>query len=282
MTAMTLTPTRRTTLPVGLALGSVAGAALLVAGVWNAFIQEHVSVSSPPSLPVGATPAQAMSRYLTWYAGTVAQQRTDAIVAMVGVMGVVILADALRRRVADTNLLGRAACTAMAGGGIMWVTGQLVGIGGPRAVGLMATHGNPIQGVGSIGFTIDTITDAFSAAAFVLLGLAMVAIGIAPVRLGNVRWTALTTVTGVLSLVVAVGYLQGIDPITTYVLGALAAVLLPIWLAWTGHNLDRPNQPPLPQPGTPPGSRQGFNSPLSARPPAAVGPESANSDPSRL
>ena len=238
MTAMTLTPVRRATLPVGLALGSVAGTALLAAGIWNALIQEHVTVAAPPSgIGPQVPPLQAMHTYYTWYAGTVGQQRADTIVAMIGVSGLVLLADALRRR-AGADLLARAACTAIGAGGIVWLVGALIDIGGHRAVGLMATHGNPIAGVNSIAFTVDVTADAFSAAAFILLGLAMVALGIAPVRAGRPRWATLSTITGLVSLVVAIGYLQGIDSVTTYVLGALAAALLPAWLVWTGHLLD--------------------------------------------
>lgn len=240
MTTTTLTPVRRTTRPVGLALGSLAGTALLLAGVWNALIQEHVTVSSPPSgIGPQVPPQEAMHTYYTWYAGTVGQQRADTVVAMIGVSGLVLLADALRRRTDRTDLLTCAACTAIGAGGLVWLVGALIGIGGHRAVGLMATHGNPIAGVNSIAFTVDVTTDAFSAAAFILLGLALLAIGIAPVRAGLSHWATLSIATGFVSLVVAVGYLQGIDSVTTYVLGALAAVLLPVWLVWTGRILDR-------------------------------------------
>jgi hypothetical protein len=244
MTTMTLTPTRRTTWPVGLALGCVAGTALLVAGAWNVLIQEHVTVASPPT-DAGPTvpPEQAMHTYYTWYAGTVAQSRVDTVLGMIGVVGLVLAADALRRGIGDRDALTRAGCTGLGAGGIVWVVGQLVAVGGHRAVGLMATHGNPIDGVNSIAFTVDTTSDAFSAAAFLLIGLAMVAIGVAPVRSGNARWAALTGLTGVVSLVVALGYVDGIDAVTTYVLGALAAVLTPVWLVWTGHLLDRGEVP---------------------------------------
>jgi hypothetical protein len=44
--------------------------------------------------------------------------------------------------------------------------------------------------------------------------------------------------TGVVALLVAAGYVEGVDFITTYVLGLLAAVLLPAWMIWTGRTLD--------------------------------------------
>ena len=238
MTTMTITPVRRTTRPVGLALGSLAGTALLVSGVWNALFQAHVTSSGPPALVAGATPEQGMRAYYTWFAGTVAQDRAISIVAMVGVTGLVVLADGVRRRIGDSDLLGRAACTAVGAGGLVWITGALITMGGHRAVGLMATHANPIDATNSIAFTINVTADAFNTAAFVLLGLAMVAIGIAPVRTGSPGWSALSIFIGAVSLVVAAGYVEGVDSITTYVLGLLAAVLLPVWLVWTGRTLD--------------------------------------------
>lgn len=242
MTTMTLTSNRSTTWPVGQVLGSVAGAALLVAGVWNALIQEHVTVSSPPQVDAGATPEQNMSAYWTWYAGTVGQERAVTILGIVGVVGLVLTADALRRRTPGSGLLTRAAGTALCAGALVWVVGQLVAIGGHRAVGLMATHGNPIDGVNSIAFTVDVTSDAFSAAAFLLIGLAMVTIGIAPVRADGTTWAGLTALVGAVALLVAAGYLEGTDWVTTYVLAVLAAVLTPVWLIWTGRLLDRETQ----------------------------------------
>lgn len=239
MTTMTLTPARRTTRPMGLALGSVAGAALLVAGVWNALIQQHVTTSRPPSVIGPHVPrSHAMHLYYAWFAGTVPQERADTLLAMVGVCGLVLLADALRRRVGDRDLLSRSSCTGIGAGGLLWLVGAVVAVAGHRAVALMATHGNPITVVNSIAFTVDVTADAFSAAAFLLLGMALLALGIAPVRAGGRRWATLGTVTGLTSLLVAVGYIEGIDLVTTYVLGILAAVLVPAWLVSTGHLLD--------------------------------------------
>jgi hypothetical protein len=241
MTAMTLTSARRTTWPVGGTLGSVAGLALVVAGIWNALIQEHVTVASAP-VGIGSQvpPAQAMHAYYTWYAGTVAQERAVSILGVIGVTGLVLLAVELRRRMV-TDVLGRGACTAVQVGGLIWVVGALVQIGAHRAVGLMATHSNPIQTVNAIAFTTDVTTDAFSTAAFILLAVGMLAL--ATTSFGGQRWAVLGAVTGLVSLAVAYGYIDGIDSITTYVLGLLAAVLTPSWLVWTGRLLDSTSAP---------------------------------------
>src|SRR5689334_22358811 len=120
MTTMTHTPVRRTMRrPVGLALGSVAGITLLVAGIWNALFQEHVTSSGPPAYPADQSPEQGMRIWYTWFAGTVAQERAITIVALVGVTGLIVLADALRRRIGDTDLLARTGCTAVGLGGVV-------------------------------------------------------------------------------------------------------------------------------------------------------------------
>lgn len=236
MTAMTLTPTRRPTWRVGSTLGCASGAALVVAGVWNALVQQHVTVSSPPT-NVGpqSPPLQAMHDHYTWYATTVAQERGVTILGILGVTGLVIAAVELRRHL-ETGLLGRGACTALQTGGLVWVTGALAGIGGHRAVALMATHGNPIQTVNAVAFTSDVTSDAFSAAAFMLVAAGMGAL--TTTSYGGRRWALLSLLTGALALVVAYGYIAGIDAITTFGLGLLAAVLTPIWLVWTGRLLD--------------------------------------------
>jgi hypothetical protein len=238
MTSMTLTSARRTTWSSGFALGSVAGAALAVAGVWNALIQLHVTVASPPQ-PLGpdVSPVREMRAHYTWYAGTVGQERADTILAMVGVTGLVLLAVELRRLRSD--VIGRAACSAIQIGGLVWLVGALATIGGHRAVALMATHANPIQTVNAIAFTTDVTNDAYSAAALLLLGGATVAVGLAAMHVGSARWRGFSLLTGAVSVVVAVGYLEHVDALTTFALGALAAVLLPVWLAWTGLMVDR-------------------------------------------
>jgi hypothetical protein len=236
MTAMTLTSARRTTRPAGLVLGSVAGGFLIVAGIWNALIQEHVTVAAPPAYQHGAPLGQALQDYYRWYAGTVGQERADTILALVGVAGLVLVGAALRRRLDDA--LGRIACTTLALGGTIWMVGAIAEIGGHHAVSLMATHDNPIQTVNAVAFTVDMTTNAFEVAAFVLLGCAMFAIGVCPVRPAGSRWTTLTWLTGLVAFVVAFGYVREIDLITAWVLGLLAAVLLPAWLITTGRLLD--------------------------------------------
>jgi hypothetical protein len=228
----------RTTRPFGLALGSVTAGALVVAGVWNALLQANVTMSAPPDPTSGATLEGRLHAYYAWYAASVGQQRGLSLVAMVGVSGLLLLAHALQRRHDSDQVLSRVGAIALATGALLWLGGALVDVGTHRAVGLMATHGNDLQAVNAIAFTSDLTVQAFSTAAFLLMGLGMVAIGVAPVRGATRRWAVLSMVSGVAAIAVAAGYVKDSDFVMEYVLGALAAVLVPLWALWTGRLVD--------------------------------------------
>lgn len=72
-------------------------------------------------------------------------------------------------------------------------------LGGHRAVGLMATHDNPIQTTNSIAFTIDTIDDTFALTAFTLIGAGMLSFPIAALQRRPSRrvWPGYTIIVGV-------------------------------------------------------------------------------------
>jgi len=57
-------------------------------------------------------------------------------------------------------MTARARTSALATGvsSLLWITGNVLELGGHRAVGLMATHANPIQATNAIAFTIDMIS----------------------------------------------------------------------------------------------------------------------------
>jgi hypothetical protein len=235
MTTMTLTSSRRTGWPVGLALGSVSAAALVVAGVWNVLIQQHVTVFSEPVADSPMPRLDGMRAHYLWFATTVPQERWATIVGLVGVAGLALVVVEVRSRTHD--VLGRGACTAIQVAALLWMVGAIVTIGGHRAVALMATHGNPIESVNDVAFTTDVTSDAFSAAAFCLLAVGMLALAATPYA--GQPPVLLSGITGLLAAVVSYGYVAGVDSITTDELGVLAAVLLPVWLLWAGRLLDR-------------------------------------------
>jgi len=103
----------------------------------------------------------------------------------------------------------------------------------------MATHGNPLETVGSIHFSIDIIDDAFELAAFALIGVGMLAFAGLPMRAAAacLAWGQYTMVIGLLMLAIAVSYVVDNGDLTNLLLLAGGVALLPTWLVWTGRLL---------------------------------------------
>ena len=134
-------------------------------------------------------------------------------------------------------------------GVLLWITGSVAELGGHRAVGLMATHANPIQTTNSIAFTIDTITAAFALAAFAMIGAGMLAFAAAAAA-ENSRYRALaggTVVIALAMLATAGSYGAGNDNLSDLMLFATGVALFPAWLIWTGRIGGTGDAPPDPR-----------------------------------
>jgi hypothetical protein len=233
-------PVRKRTTHITLALGYLAAAALAVAGIWNALVEARVTVAAPPGPHPGEPVSVAMRSHYAWFATIVGQERGVLVAAIIGVVGLVLVVDVVRRTATTaatgrTSVLTRTGGAAVVLGSLVWVVGAVVTLGGHRAVGLMATHHNPIQTVNAISFTVDVTADAFSATGFALLGAGLVALGFA--HSADPRRSGLALLTGAAALAVAAGYAAGISALTTWLLAALAVVLLPAWLVRTARAL---------------------------------------------
>ena len=156
------------------------------------------------------------------------------------------------------DLLGRDRAPARIGaftigaGALLWITGSVLQLGGHRAVGLMATHANPIETTNSIAFTIDAIADAFALAAFALIGAGMLAFAVAAAgeRPGHRAWAGCTIVVALAMLVTAGSYAAANGSLSDVMLLADGAVLVPLWLIWTGHTGGFQAERPGVRPGT--------------------------------
>ena len=129
-------------------------------------------------------------------------------------------------------LAAAGAARAVTAGAIAYGTGTVIFLGGHRAVGLLATHRNPIQATNSISFTIDTIDQAFDLAAYALFWR--------PARPGLDRAAAepasragYTGLLSLLALVIAWSYAYGGGDLTNDLL--FAGGSLPGWLIWTAR-----------------------------------------------
>jgi hypothetical protein len=223
-----------------LAYGAAAG--LVVAAGWYALIARHVTVAAPPALEAGVPIEMVLHRYYAWFVPTLQQERIDTAIAIVAFVCLVPIASALRDRLGPAGWLTRIGATGVAVGAFTWVMGNMVALGGHRAVGLMATHGNPIETVNAIGFTIDTIDDAFELAAFALIGAGTLAFGWVALhdrRAAPMGWGWLSLAVGVVTLTLSGAYAADEGNLVDLLLVTGGIVLLPAWLVSTGRFLRR-------------------------------------------
>jgi hypothetical protein len=213
-------------------LGAVA---FVIAAVWYGLAAEGVIVASAPSPGPGVPPAAAMRLHYRWLATTLPQERLYSSAAIAGFCCLMLAAASARGLLGRDRTAARAGAFGIGTGAALWIVGIVVQLGGHRAVGLMATHANPIQVTNSIAFTVDTVTEAFELAAFLLIGLGMLALAGAAARAGHRPWAGYTAAVALVMVVIAWSYAAGYAGVTDVLLVAGGVALLPAWLLWTGR-----------------------------------------------
>jgi hypothetical protein len=226
-------PEARTGVRLTTAVPTVGAGAFVLAGAWYWMIEARVTVSAPPA--AGGSLDAGLTRYFTWFATTLTQERLDTGLAIVGFACLAAAASWMASRTRSDA--GRFGAVLVGLGSALWIVGNVVQLGGHRAVGLMATHGNPIETTNSIAFTIDTIDDAFELAAFAAIAAGMLAFGAAARRAGGTTWRTTTLVAGVVTGTLAVVYVTGPDGLVNALLVLSAVVVLPAWLVLTSRTL---------------------------------------------
>jgi hypothetical protein len=216
------------------AVGYAGAAAFVIAAVWNVLVTKAVTVAPPPQVTPSTPPDQATHMYLRWLLTTFGQERLNTIAAIIGFGCLAATAIYARDMLGRDRALPRAGAAAVTFGAALWVTGAVLQLGGHRAIGLMATHANPAMTVASIGFTIDTIAEAFALAAFAFIGAGLLAYARAASAQDR-AWTACTVVLAAFSLAVAVTYSTGNGDLIDWLLLGGGAVLVPTWLIWTSR-----------------------------------------------
>jgi len=233
-------------------VAAAGAAAFVVAAVWYGLIARSVTVARPPVFDPGAPVDGELHRWFAWLVTTLPQERLDAAVAIAAFLCLVPLAAATRDLLGRDRAPARIAAQAMQAGALLWVTGNVMQLGGRRAVGLMATHGNPIQTVNSILFTLDTIDDTFELAAFAVLGIALLAFAGAAVgrgageRAAGRAWSGYSALLGAVLLALSGAYAAGNGDLVDLLLVAGGALLLPAWMVWTGRLLRPARAPGIP------------------------------------
>jgi hypothetical protein len=215
--------------------GYLGAAAFVVATAWYALATLPVTGPAPPHTRPGVPADVALRVFYHWFAGTLLQQRLYLAIA-IGAFAAFAAVALLARQVLDpAGALAAAGARAITAGVIAYGTGTVIFLGGHQAVGLMATHDNPIQVTNSIAFTIDTIDQAFDLTAYALFCTGMAALAWAGLRQARRGWAGYTAALALLALLVAWSYGAGGGGVTNDLLFAGGLVLLPAWLVWTSR-----------------------------------------------
>jgi hypothetical protein len=216
----------------------LGAAGFVVGAAWFGLATAGVTVAAQPQPARGAGIEQNLHAYYRWLVTTLPQERLYTSAAIVGFLCLAGAGLFAPPRGGD-RALPRAGGYLVAAGAATWIGGSVLWLGGHRAIGLMATHANPIQAVNSIAFTIDTTADTVYLAAFALTGIGMLMLAgdarsrTGPPGAGWSRWAAGTAVVAVVLLATAVSLAAADDNLTNALLVADGIVLLPGWLLWT-------------------------------------------------
>lgn len=209
--------------------------ALVTAATWFWLADKGVTVVRPPAIRPGVSSQQAMRIYYQWQVTTLPQERYYTTIAIAGFLCLAVTATFAGMSPGRSRLPATIGGMLIGTGSLLWVAGGVVELGGHRAVALMATHANPIQTTNSIAFTIDTVGEALSLAAFALIGAGMLALAAASNRSARRAWLVCPVVTGFASLLTAAAYGTGNDNFSDLMLFISGIVILPAWLIWTGR-----------------------------------------------
>jgi len=230
-------------------LTTAGAAAFIVAAAWYGLAANGVTAAAAPSPAAGGTPGAALHAYYRWFATTLPQERLYTALAMAGFLCLGWAVTAARDWLGADRPLTRIGAALAGFGAALWITANLLTLGGHRAVGLMATHANPVQTVSSIAFTIDTSTEAVELGAFLLTGAGLLALAAASAGTSRPRatatgaglrradqvWPYLTVLTAVMLVVTGVSETAASGTLSQWALIVSGAVLLPAWLIVTGQ-----------------------------------------------
>jgi hypothetical protein len=235
----------------GASLGAYAGAAaFVIAAVWFWLAVKGVTVRSAPRIGPGASAQEGMRAFYRWLASTLPQERYYTSIAIAGFLCLAATANSARSLARRDDVLAPIGALLIGTGSLLWITGNVLVLGGHRAIGLMAAHANPIQVTNSIAFTIDTIGQAFMLGAFALIGAGMLGLAAAAERPRHRPWAAGTIVGALLILLTAACFATSNDSISDLMLFLSGLVTLPLWLIWTGRARRLRKDPPLSVPSS--------------------------------
>jgi len=221
-------------------IAAVGAVAFVVASVWYGLAVRGVTVPVEPVFTGEETFGERFRIFFGWVVLTLPQERLYVSIAIVGFACLGVVTILAMRAVATDQSLSRAGTFGVVLGSSLWIVGNVLQLGAHRAVGSMATHGNPLPTVGAIFFTADTIDDAFETGAFAALGVGMLVLASATFRADARAWGRYTGVLGVLSLILVAAYVGEQGDVVNVLLLGLGVVVLPVWLVWTATRFSSP------------------------------------------
>jgi hypothetical protein len=215
-------------------LAYVGAAGFAIASALYGLALTRVTVAPEPVFSGDEPLTEQLTVFYRWYVSTLPQERIYTSLAILAFVCLASVGVLILRSMEASVPLARVGGVVLTLGASLWIVGNVLQLGGHRAVGAMATHGNPLPAVNAIAFTIDIIGDAFDAVAFASLGVGLLLCAWAGARVGAPGWSRYTGAIGLVGIVVAAAYIMDEGDIVNALLLALGVVLLPIWLVWTG------------------------------------------------
>jgi hypothetical protein len=134
----------------------LGAAAFAAAAAWYTLAARAVTVAAAPRLGPHIPLLRREHIYYRWLVTTLPQERFYTAIAIAGFLCLAGVAAFALDWLGRDRIAARAGSFLAAAGTAAWIAGSLLQLGGHRAVGLMATHANPLQATNSIAFTTRT------------------------------------------------------------------------------------------------------------------------------
>ena len=229
----------RSVIRLGKFSGWTFAAALFVAAVWYALIAKRVTVADPPVFAEGEPFDRALRRFVDWKVTTFVQERIDIAIAIVAFLALVGLGLALREYLGRDRPLSVGAPVAITVGSLLWIVGNVIELGGHRALELFARTGNDLGAFDAIQFTIAEIDDWFELTGFALIGVGILAFAAEALNSDLVprSWTFYSIVVGALFILLSAAYVANNGDLVDLLLFAGGIVIAPAWGIWTARLL---------------------------------------------
>lgn len=230
----------------GRIFGWVFAVALFVAAGWYALIAERVTVRDEPGF-IRGSPEHVLRVFFDWFVSTILQQRIDSVIAIVAFLALIGLALSLRELFGRDRPAAVFGSAALSLGSALWITGNMVQLGGYRAIEIAVEQRRALEPINSIGLVVDMIDDWFELTAFALLGTGIVMFGISALRSRAAArsWSYYSFVVGAVALFVSIAYATDSGDLVDLSLFALGIGLAPGWGVWTARmltDLDTPSE----------------------------------------